>query len=122
MTAIGFTLLRFSAIVRPVAVMQSPRRSNASRSRYTDVNGYALHNFRLGFRTEEGLDFSLWLRNAFDQNYFEQLVVTPGNTGLIAGIPADPRTFGATLAVPVSDRNKRPPTWFVGGRLFRRMK
>jgi hypothetical protein len=24
-------------------------------------------------------------------------VVTPGSTGLIAGLPADPRTFGATL-------------------------
>ena len=61
------------------------------------MDGYSLHNFRVGFRTAEGLDLSLWLRNALDQDYFEQLAVTPGSTGLIAGQPADPRTFGTTL-------------------------
>ena len=79
------------------ASFRSKFSSNASRSAYTDVDGYALHNFRIGFRTHGGLDLSLWLRNAFDQNYFEQLTVTPGNTGLIAGQPGDPRTFGTTL-------------------------
>ena len=79
------------------ASFRSKFSSNASRSRYTDVNGYSLHNFRIGFRTQEGLDLSLWLRNAFDQNYYEQLTVTPSNTGLIAGQPGDPRTFGTTL-------------------------
>ena len=79
------------------ASYRSKFSSNASRSAYTDVNGYSLHNIRLGIRTNQGIDFSLWLRNAFDQDYFEQLLVTPGSTGLIAGLPADPRTFGATL-------------------------
>ena len=79
------------------ASFRSKFSSGASRSPYTDVNGYALHNFRAGFRTDEGLDLSLWLRNAFDQDYFEQLAVTPGSTGLIAGQPADPRTYGLTL-------------------------
>lgn len=37
------------------------------------------------------------MRNAFDRNYFEQLAVPSGNTGLIVGQPGDPRTFGATL-------------------------
>ena len=71
--------------------------SNASRSAYTDVNGYSIQNFRVGLRTHNGVDFSLWLRNAFDQDYFEQLTVAPSSTGLIAGQPGDPRTFGATL-------------------------
>jgi iron complex outermembrane receptor protein len=79
------------------ASFRSKFSSNASRSAYTDVDGYSLHNFRIGFRTHTGIDFSLWLRNAFDQDYFEQLAVTPSNTGLIAGQPGDPRTFGATL-------------------------
>jgi iron complex outermembrane receptor protein len=79
------------------ASYRSKFSSNASRSLYTDVNGYSVHNIRLGIRTDQGIDFSLWLRNAFDQDYFEQLLVTPGSTGLIAGLPADPRTFGATL-------------------------
>ena len=71
--------------------------SNASRSIYLDVDGYALHNFRAGFRADDGLNVFLWVRNAFDQNYFEQLAVTPGSTGLIAGQPGDPRTWGLTL-------------------------
>jgi iron complex outermembrane recepter protein len=79
------------------ASFRSKFSSNASRSAYTDVDGYSLHNVRLGLRTHNGIDFSLWLRNAFDQDYFEQLAVTPSNTGLIAGQPGDPRTFGATL-------------------------
>jgi iron complex outermembrane receptor protein len=70
--------------------------SNASRSAYTDIDGYALVNFRLGFRTEE-FDVFGWVRNAFDEEYFEQLAVTSGNTGLIAGQPGDPRTWGVTV-------------------------
>ena len=79
------------------ASYRSKFSSNASRSRYTDVDGYALQNFRVGFRTANGINASLWVRNAFDQDYFEQLAVTPGNTGLIAGQPGDPQTFGATI-------------------------
>ncbi len=70
--------------------------SNASRSIYTDIDGYGLHNFRVGFRTEL-FDVFGWLRNAFDQDYFESLAVTPGSTGLISAQLGDPRTFGLTL-------------------------
>ncbi len=73
--------------------------SNPSRSIYTDIDGYALSNFRLGYRTDDGLNVFAWVRNAFDIDYFEQLAAnTGGNTGLIAGQPGDPRTFGLTLA------------------------
>ena len=70
--------------------------SNPSESRYTKIGGYALTNFRAGFRTQ---DFELygWLRNAFDVNYFELLQVAPGNVGLIAGQPGEQRTWGGTL-------------------------
>ena len=70
--------------------------SNASRSIYTDVEGYSIHNFRLGFRTDT-FDIFGWVRNAFDENYFESLAVTPGNTGLISAQLGDPRTFGGTI-------------------------
>ncbi len=73
--------------------------SNASPSIYTNVDGYSLSNFRLGFRTESGLNIFGWVRNAFDEDYFEQLFVGPGNTGLIAGLPGDPRTWGGTVAI-----------------------
>ena len=73
--------------------------SNPSPSAYTFVDGYSLSNFRAGFRNADGLNLFVWVRNAFDENYFEQLFVGPGNTGLIAGLPGDPRTFGATAAI-----------------------
>ena len=71
--------------------------SNPSRSAYTDIDGYSLHNFRLGYR--EG-DFNIfaWVRNAFDQEYFELLSAQSGSTGLIVGQPADPRTYGLTIS------------------------
>lgn len=71
--------------------------SNASPSAYTRVKGYALANFRAGLRTDGGFDLFAWVRNAFDQQYFEQLQVPSGNTGLIVGNPGDPRTFGMTI-------------------------
>jgi iron complex outermembrane receptor protein len=71
--------------------------SNPSRSLYTDVNGYTLANFRLGFRAENGWDVTAWLRNAFDAHYFEVLATQSGSTGLVVGQPADPRTWGVTL-------------------------
>lgn len=70
--------------------------SNASRSIYTDVKGYALHNFRVGFRGEQFELFG-WIRNAFNQNYFESLAVGSGSTGLISAQLGDPRAVGITL-------------------------
>jgi iron complex outermembrane receptor protein len=70
--------------------------SNPSASSYTNIEGYALTNFRLGFRSE-GFDLYGWVRNAFDVNYFELLQVAPSNVGLIAGQPGDPRTWGGTV-------------------------
>ena len=79
------------------ASYRSKFSSNASRSPYYDIAGYALHNFRAGFRGEDGFNIYAWVRNAFDEDYFEQLLVTPGSTGLVAGQPGDPRTWGATI-------------------------
>ncbi|WP_184648033.1 TonB-dependent receptor [Sphingopyxis sp. JAI128] len=71
--------------------------SNPSPSAYTWIQGYSLSNFRAGFRTENGIDIFGWVRNPFDKNYLEQLSVGPGNTGLIVGLPGDPRTWGGTI-------------------------
>jgi iron complex outermembrane receptor protein len=40
-----------------------------------------------------------WVKNAFDEDYFELFATTPGYTGLIAGKPAEPRTWGVTARV-----------------------
>lgn len=71
--------------------------SNASRSIYTDIDGYTLANARVGFRTDSGINVFGWVRNVFDVNYYEVLATTPGNTGLIAGNVGDPRTYGLTV-------------------------
>jgi iron complex outermembrane receptor protein len=72
--------------------------SNPSRSAYTDVGGYGLANFRVGFRSQGTWDVYAWVKNAFDKDYFEQLnAATGGNTGLVVGQTADPRTYGLTV-------------------------
>jgi len=72
--------------------------SNPSRSLYTDINGYSLSNFRLGFRKDKWNLYG-WVRNAFDQHYFELLSTQSGSTGLIVGQPGDPRTYGGTFRI-----------------------
>ncbi|HEY0011325.1 MAG TPA: TonB-dependent receptor [Allosphingosinicella sp.] len=71
--------------------------SNPSRSAYTDIAGYSIANLRFGYRTDSGWDAAFWVRNALDEEYFEVLALQSGNTGLVVGQPADPRTYGVTL-------------------------
>ncbi|MFM8820170.1 MAG: TonB-dependent receptor, partial [Phenylobacterium sp.] len=71
--------------------------SNASPSAYTKVKAYGLVGLRAGVRAGDGLEVFAWARNVLDAEYYEFLAVGPGNTGLIAGQPGDPRTFGVTL-------------------------
>jgi iron complex outermembrane receptor protein len=73
--------------------------SNPSRSAYTDIEGYAVANFRLGFRADNGWEVMAWVRNAFDAEYFEVLATQSGSTGLVVGQPADPHTWGGTVRV-----------------------
>ncbi|WP_373475717.1 TonB-dependent receptor [Sphingorhabdus sp.] len=73
--------------------------SNPSPSIYTNIDGYALTNYRVGFRTEGGINLFGYVRNVFDVDYFEQLAIPSGNTGLIVGQPGDPRTYGITFAI-----------------------
>ena len=72
--------------------------SNPSPSAYTYIDGYSIANFRLGYRADAGWNAFLWLRNAFDRNYYELLATQSGNTGLIVGQPGDPRTYGVTVS------------------------
>ena len=72
--------------------------SNPSPSDYIWIDGYALSNVRAGFRSDDGVNLFLWVRNLFDVDYFEQLTVASGNTGLIVGLPGDPQTYGLTLS------------------------
>jgi iron complex outermembrane recepter protein len=72
--------------------------SNPSRSIYSDVGGHGLTNFRLGFRSGRTWDVYAWVKNALGKDYFQELnAATGGNTGLVVGIPGEPRTWGVTL-------------------------
>jgi iron complex outermembrane receptor protein len=71
--------------------------SSASASQFMVIEGYSLINARLGVRWSDGWTLSLWSRNLLNENYYEMLSPAPGNSGLIAGLPGDPRTFGITL-------------------------
>jgi iron complex outermembrane receptor protein len=72
--------------------------SNPSPSAYMFIDEYSLHNFRLGFRRDRFNIFG-WVRNAFDQHYFELLSAQSGSSGLIVGQPGDPRTWGVTAKI-----------------------
>ena len=72
--------------------------SNPSESAYTNIDGYALSNFRVGFKAKNDFNVFGWVRNAFDQDYYEVLAVQSGSTGLVIGQPADPRTYGLTVS------------------------
>jgi iron complex outermembrane receptor protein len=72
--------------------------SNPSASRYLNIPQYALFNPRVGFRTRDGLQISVWTRNLANKNYFELLSPQPGNSGMYVGLPGDPRTYGVTIA------------------------
>jgi len=61
------------------------------------VDGYGLINLRAGFRWSDGWSVFLWSRNLLDKQYFEFLTAQPGNSGLIVGLPGDPRTIGLTV-------------------------
>ena len=71
--------------------------SSPSPSQYLNVDGYSLLNARLGFRASQGVSLTLWARNLFDKDYFEQLLPAAGNAGHYAGVIGDPRTYGVTL-------------------------
>jgi len=71
--------------------------SSPSPSAYLNIDGYALFNTRAGFRISNGTSITIWGRNIFAKNYFEQLLPAGGNAGHYAGVLGDPRTFGLTL-------------------------
>jgi iron complex outermembrane receptor protein len=70
--------------------------SNPSRSIYMDIDAYSLASFRVGAKADNWNTFA-WVRNAFDEEYFDFLTAQSGSTGLIVGQPGDPRTYGVTV-------------------------
>ena len=68
-----------------------------SDSAYTVIGGYGLTNVSVGFRAPKGWEASVWVRNAFDAHYLQNVTIQAGNSGLIVGTPGDARSVGATV-------------------------
>lgn len=75
--------------------------SSPTPSRYLNVDGYALLNLRVGFRSPNGWSVQLWSRNALDEEYFEQLLAAPGGNGAghYGAVLGDPRTYGVSFRI-----------------------
>jgi iron complex outermembrane receptor protein len=73
--------------------------SNPTPSQYLNVDAYSLLNLRVGFRSNDGWSGYLWVRNALDEEYFEQVAAAPAGQGAghYGAVLGDPRTYGLTL-------------------------
>lgn len=71
--------------------------SSPSPSAFLNIPGYALANARLGIKAKNGITLFAWVRNLWNQNYYEQLLPAGGNAGHYAAVLGDQRTFGITL-------------------------
>ena len=81
------------------ASYRSTFSSDASDSKYLLIKGYSLVNLRAGLITSGNWEAFAWVKNVFDQNYFQYLQAQPGNSGAVFGLLGDPRTFGVTVRV-----------------------
>lgn len=79
------------------ASYRSTYNSDASVSKYTEIDGYGILNLRAGFRSEAGWEAFVFVKNALDENYLQFVTVQAGNSGLVIGTPGDARTVGLTL-------------------------
>lgn len=94
----NFSVFTGEAYVGTDASYQSSFSSSPSPSRYLNVDERVLFNFRGGYRSDDGRwEIFGWVRNAFEENYYEFVSAQPGNSGLFVGQLGDPRTFGLTL-------------------------
>jgi len=79
------------------ASYRSTYNADAAVSSHTEIEGYSIVNLRAGFRSDNGWEAFIFLKNAFDEDYLQLLTVQAGNSGLVLGTPGDPRTVGITL-------------------------
>jgi len=72
--------------------------SSSDDSIYGLVPSYTLTNLRIGVRSDDSRwNLEVWSRNAFDTHYYQTIGKAAFNTGALAGLLGDPRTFGVTL-------------------------
>ncbi len=93
----NFSVFTGEAYLGSDASYRSSFSSSPSKSQYMDVSDRTIFNFRGGYRFDNGFEISGWVRNAFEDDYYEFLSAQGGNSGLIVGQLGDPRTYGLTV-------------------------
>jgi len=68
-----------------------------SLSRFTYIRGYNVTNASLAYRHRDGWEVAVFSRNLLKSDYIQNLTIQAGNSGLILGLPSDPRVIGLTL-------------------------
>ncbi|CAN5265370.1 TonB-dependent receptor [soil metagenome] len=85
-----------SAYIGVDANYRSSFYADSSDSKYLRIDAYTLFNARIGYVSDKGWEVFALVRNVFDKNYLQLLTPQTGNSGLVSGLPGDPRTFQVT--------------------------
>ena len=93
----GFIGLDGQVYLGVEASYRSKTSGDPSASQYTVIDGYTIVNLAVGFRQAGPWEVFFWVKNLFDEEYFQNLTVQAGNSGLIVGTPNDPELFGLTV-------------------------
>jgi len=70
--------------------------ADSSSSKYLVIGSYTVTNLRIGFASQDGWEVFGLVRNVFDKEYLQLLTPQSGNSGLISGLPGDPRSYQLT--------------------------
>jgi len=76
---------------------RSKQFGDPTGSRFTTIGSYTVVNGSVGYRSEEGWEIAVFVRNLFDRDYIQNVTIQAGNSGLILATPSDPRTIGMTF-------------------------
>lgn len=71
--------------------------ADTADSIYTRIKPYKLLNLRAGFKSEDGWEAFVSVKNALKQKYLQNITVVSGNSGLVVGTPGDDRTINLTV-------------------------
>jgi iron complex outermembrane receptor protein len=76
---------------------KSSQYGDPTLSKYTLIDGFNVTNASIGWRAAGGWSIAVFARNLFNSDYIQNLTTQAGNSGLILGLPSDPRVVGVTL-------------------------
>ncbi|MDO8798936.1 TonB-dependent receptor [Phenylobacterium sp.] len=79
------------------ASFRSAYFADTADSIYTRISAYQIINLRAGFKAEGGWEAFVTVKNAFNEDYLQNITVVSGNSGLVVGTPGDDRTVNFTV-------------------------